>query len=368
MRINPTALLCRNIILFMAAFLLSGSSHASTQDDLNRTVTFSGLNITLGQAIAEIEAQTPYTFVFNTAQVNTGTPVRFTGREMSVAQALKEIFAQIPFRSVIRNSFIGLAPEQEKAERANPAARITASGLTNDTYNPSDPNRSAAPLHRPDSFRRAEVYEIERVVTLVPAEPVARSYPAPRSAYRPAIDRAGIYTSQPSLAIKTNLLYGGALLTPNLSLEIASGPKQTFEFSGSYQAWGREKAASDSHKQLAHWTLRPEYRWWTCERFNGHYFGAHALYSRYYVSGRDIPLLFKKEFSYDGHAVGAGFTYGYHWAVGKRWGVEFNIGVGYAYMWYDKGNCSKCEPLAESQDKHYFGPTRAGINLVFMIK
>ena len=114
--------------------------------------------------------------------------------------------------------------------------------------------------------------------------------------------------------------------------------------------------------------LRPEYRWWTCERLNGHYFGTHALYSRYYISGRNIPLLFDKKYSYDGHALGAGLTYGYHLPLSKNWAMEFNIGVGYAYMWFDKGNCSKCSPQGVSATKHYVGPTRAGINLIYIIK
>ena len=367
MRINPKAL-CRNIFFTLMIILFIRQAHAALPDGQDVPVTLSGLHISLNDAITEIEAQTGYSFVYNTTQLDVSVPVRFSAREMPLSQALEEMFADIPFRSVVHRGFVGIVPHQEKTERANPATRIVPSDLTSDIYSRSTGDSDASPLNRPDSLRKSEPYEVERVVTLIPADSVERTYPTSYSAYTPTIAHSGRYTSHPRLAMKANLMYGGALLTPNLSVEIATGPRQTFEFSGSYQWWGRKDSPSDNHKQLAHWILRPEYRWWTCERFKGHYFGVHALYSRYYVSGRDLPLLFEKEYSYDGHALGAGLSYGYHWAIGKRWGLEFNIGVGYAYLWYDRGNCSKCEPLPESQTKHYFGPTRAEINLVFMIQ
>ena len=367
MRINPTAI-CRNIFLILTAMLLIRPVSAKTQDRLSMPVILPGLHLTLNEAITAIESQTGYSFVYNTTQLDVSVPVRFSAREMNLTQVLEEMFAEIPFRSVVRNGFIGIVPHKEITERANPATRIVPSNLTHDIYSRSTADADASSLNRPDSLQKNEPYEIEQVITLVPGESVERSYPVSYSAYSPAIGHSGMYTLHPRLAVKTNLLYGGALLTPNLSLEIATGPRQTFEFNGSYQWWGRKDSPSDNHKQLAHWTLRPEYRWWACERFNGHYLGAHALYSRYYVSGRDLPLLFEKEYSYDGHALGAGLTYGYHLPIGKRWGLEFNIGIGYAYMWYDRGNCSKCDPLPESKTKHYFGPTRAGVNLVFMIQ
>jgi len=190
----------------------------------------------------------------------------------------------------------------------------------------------------------------------------------PFSDYKPLSIYKGLTGVAPRFGIKTNLLYAGATLTPNLAFEFGVSPRTTIELSGSYSWIGRTDAASDNHKQRVHMILRPEYRWWTCERFNGHYFGAHAIYAKYNVSGHDIPLLFKKEHRYEGQAFGAGISYGYNWAFAKRWGLEFNAGVGYMYMKYDKFTCAKCDVTGTSQTKNYVGPTRAGISLIYQFK
>ena len=44
----------------------------------------------------------------------------------------------------------------------------------------------------------------------------------------------------------------------------------------------------------------------------------------------DIPLLFEKEYRYEGIAVGGGLTYGYFMPFSKRWGAEFTDGT---YKW-----------------------------------
>lgn len=172
----------------------------------------------------------------------------------------------------------------------------------------------------------------------------------------------------PRFAIKTNVLYTATTLTPNIALEIGITPQSTLELSGAYSQRGRTATPSEHHKQQIHLLLRTEYRKWLCESYSDHFVGAHLLYSRYNISGHRIPLIFKKEHRYDGHALGLGAVYGYNWAFAKRWGVEFNIGAGYLYMKYDKFSCAKCDTNKASGKKHYFGPTRVGVALVFLLK
>lgn len=69
----------------------------------------------------------------------------------------------------------------------------------------------------------------------------------------------------PAFAIKTNALYW-ATTTPNLGFEIGLSDKFTLDLSGNYNPW----TFSDS-KKLKHWLVQPELRFWTCERFNGHF-------------------------------------------------------------------------------------------------
>lgn len=169
------------------------------------------------------------------------------------------------------------------------------------------------------------------------------------------------------VALKTNLLYGAVTLTPNLGLEVGLGKRTSLDLRAGYNPWNL-KGSSDNNKKLVHLLAQPEFRWWTCERFNGHFFGVHGLFSHYNVGGHKIPLLFEREYRYEGYAYGGGISYGYHLMLSPRWGVEFNVGAGYARLDYDKFACEKCGDKLASASKDYFGPTKAGITLVFIIK
>lgn len=177
--------------------------------------------------------------------------------------------------------------------------------------------------------------------------------------------------SQSNVAIKTNLLYGAGAFTPNLGMEIGIGTRTTLDISGGYN-WFNLDGSKNNNKKLVHWIVQPELRYFLCERFNGHFFGAHALYSEYNIGGHDLPMLFGKgseKFRHQGNAYGAGISYGYQLLLSKRWNVEFNIGAGYMRMTYDKYNCTNCGELKEKgATKNYFGPTKAGISIIYLIK
>ena len=74
-------------------------------------------------------------------------------------------------------------------------------------------------------------------------------------------------TYLPKIAIKTNALYW-ATSTPNLGLEIGLAKKLTLDISGNYNPW-----KFSDNKQLKHWLIQPELRYWLCERFNGSFCG-----------------------------------------------------------------------------------------------
>lgn len=172
------------------------------------------------------------------------------------------------------------------------------------------------------------------------------------------------------VAVKTNLLYGGYTYTPNLSVELGLGPKSTLDLGGGYN-WFNLKGTESSNKKLVHWLAQAEYRYWLCQKFNGHFFGIHALGSQYNISQHELPLLFgkgSKDYRYEGWAAGAGVSYGYQFILGKRWNLEANIGVGYARLQYDKYECKTCGDKIGSEGRNYFGPTKAGISLIYIIK
>lgn len=175
------------------------------------------------------------------------------------------------------------------------------------------------------------------------------------------------------VGIKTNLLYD-ATATVNLGVEFGLARNWTLDISGNYNPW----TFSDNRK-MKHWLIQPEVRWWTCSRFSGHFFGLHAHGGEYNLGGM-LPGGFKdgkvfgienKDISthrYEGWLAGGGFSYGYHWMLGKRWGLEATIGLGYVYLKYDKFFCQKCGDKMGTGTTHSFGPTKAGVTLIYMIK
>lgn len=174
-----------------------------------------------------------------------------------------------------------------------------------------------------------------------------------------AQDKRSIYY-YPNVALKTNLLYW-ATTTPNLGIEIGISRKFTLDISGNYNPWN-----FSDNKKIKHWLVQPELRYWTCERFNGHFFGLHGHYAQFNFSC--IKPLGLKDLRYEGDLYGAGLSYGYHWILNKRWSIEATIGVGWAHIDYDKYPCDECGIKIKSDSREYFGPTKVGINFIYIIK
>lgn len=164
-----------------------------------------------------------------------------------------------------------------------------------------------------------------------------------------------------SVAVKTNLLHGAAL-TPNLSVEMGINMLTTLDVYGAYN-WFEPKA----DKKWKHWIVQPEVRWWFCERFNGGFIGLHLHGGEFNVGGVGPFTAFKNN-RYEGWFVGAGLSYGHQWILGNRWGLELELGLGYAHMMYDRFRCGNCSPVIGSGSYNYFGPTKIQASFVFLIK
>ena len=186
-----------------------------------------------------------------------------------------------------------------------------------------------------------------------------------------------------NLGIKSNLLYD-ATSTINLGVEFALSDKLTLDISGNFNPWifPQEKvnasgAVISRHDAIIkHWMIQPEVRWWLCENFNGHFFGMHLQGGQMNVGGLTcMPAEWVEKGirrnRVEGWFAGTGVAYGYHWILGNRLSLEFSLGVGYIYLKYDKFiNYSSVSnpPKDENAYKmHFFGPTKAGISLIYMI-
>lgn len=179
---------------------------------------------------------------------------------------------------------------------------------------------------------------------------------------------ASLTASAQNVVVKTNLLYD-ITATANLGIEFKVAPKWTVDISGNLNAW-----TFSDNKKWKHWVLQPEARYWLCERFNGHFVGAHLVGGIYNMGNWNTDFTFLgtdfgqlKEHRYEGWLVGAGIAYGYHWMLGRHWSVEAEIGIGYVYTQADKYECPRCgEQLENNKSHHYVGPTKAAVNLIYV--
>ncbi len=166
-----------------------------------------------------------------------------------------------------------------------------------------------------------------------------------------------------NIGIKTNLLYD-ATATINLGAEFRLSDQVSLDAPFNYNGW-----TFGDNRKWRHFMVQPELRWWTRETFSGSFFGLHGHYALYNVGALPSPPFteYMAQHRLEGWLVGAGVSYGYRWNLSPRWDLEATVGAGYAYLSYDKYPCYACGQKIGSETKHYFGPTKAGISLIFNI-
>ena len=186
----------------------------------------------------------------------------------------------------------------------------------------------------------------------------------------------GISLNAQRIAVKTNALYW-ATATPNLGFEVAMGERWTFEVEGGYNPWTFDK---EKNMKAKHWLVSPEFRYWFCNSFQGHFIGINGNYTQFNIGALPVPVheafislnhtqeqdLEKSRV--EGWAVGAGLTYGYAFPIARRWNIEFTAGFGYWYSVYNQYESRKCGLFQETVNKHALGPTSLGILFIYMIR
>lgn len=169
----------------------------------------------------------------------------------------------------------------------------------------------------------------------------------------------------PRLSLKTNVLYGLSA-TLNVGAEMRLKDDMSVNLSIGYNPW-----TFSGNKKLKHILVQPELRYWLHESFNGHFFGTHLSYINYNTGNLNLPLGIipgLKKHRYRGNGFGLGLSYGYQYNLARRWNMEAAVGLGYVYLDYSSYQCQTCGSKLDEKSKHYLGPTKAAVSLIYILK
>ncbi len=146
--------------------------------------------------------------------------------------------------------------------------------------------------------------------------------------------------------------------TMNLEAEVGLGQKTSLALSGLYNPW-----TFRDDKMMHLGALQPEFKYWFCERFEGHFIGIHAHGAQFFG---DFWGLSRNNKRYDGYLVGAGISWGYDWILSNHWNLEVECGVGVNHTWYKESECLPCMKASERKTKTFFSPTKLAISFVYL--
>lgn len=160
----------------------------------------------------------------------------------------------------------------------------------------------------------------------------------------------------PRFAVKTNvpILLGGIA---NAGVEMRIGRHMSVELPVIYSPYTIKR-----NYKMRILSLQPEYRYWFREVLKGHFIGVHGTLAWFNIALDNDDRYQDTE----GKPMwGAGLTYGYSLSLTDRLALEFTAGVGYSRISYDVFYNVDNGVSYNSEVKHYWGVTKAGINLVY---
>jgi len=170
------------------------------------------------------------------------------------------------------------------------------------------------------------------------------------------------------IAFKNNLLYDAALL-PNLAAEICLGHKFSFAVNGNWSWWTfNEQETTEWFHRIQ--SVGAELRYWVNSPYplNGHAVGLYTTIGNY-----DLRLFPKNEFStgwLSKRSWSTGLSYAYSIPLSCYFNMEFGLALGYVGgQYYPYDFCTEHTWWAQQdlQNRHYVGPTRAEISIVWLI-
>ena len=163
------------------------------------------------------------------------------------------------------------------------------------------------------------------------------------------------------MAVKTNLLYDVALV-PNVGLEFYLGQGWSISGNWMYAWWKNDTRHRYWRIYGGELDIRKYFGRKAAEKpLQGHHLGMYAqgLTFDFETGGKG----YLSNFSY-----GFGLEYGYSLPVAKRLNIDFGLCIGYGggkYKVYEPED--DCYVYKETKQRHWFGPTRAEISLIWLL-
>ena len=164
------------------------------------------------------------------------------------------------------------------------------------------------------------------------------------------------------VALKNNLVYDAAL-TPNLEVEVKLAKRWSLEIGAGFNPFPLDDKKFPKWRHVSAW-IAPRY--WFCNVFHRDFISFNAAYTHYNVAGAAWPVswMYKqvKDSRYQGDAVMAGISYGWHFAISPHFSVELEGGVDAGYSWYDQFECKHCGNKTARGGRWFVLP-KFGVNL-----
>ncbi len=199
----------------------------------------------------------------------------------------------------------------------------------------------------------------------IPTDSIATDSIPTDSVAKPSMTPDDVRQQGVRMGVRTNLLMDAAAI-PNLAVEFALGKGFSIEGEWMY-AWWRQNS------RYRFWRIyggNLTARYYFGETFKGHHVGLYggAFTFCFEWGGTGYMGGLPGHGLWDRCMVNAGVEYGYSIALGRRFNMDFSLGVGYIGGIIEKYTPKQGEYLRLSTSRHHWwGPTRAGVSLVWLI-
>ncbi len=295
---------------------------------------------------------------------------RFLGRDWAGLRSLVEGDADVPYRTEVLCLLDGILAEQSGDKRGAGDPLLRLKRLKNGVpyrymYRELFPELRASTLEvsyervpSPVYIEPEQVY-IEPVDTVggdtVPAGTVAAEEKRCRPFY---------------MDLRTNMLYDVAAV-PNIGVEFYLGGNISVGANWQYAWWKTDR----KHRYWRAYGGDVNVRWWFGSAahgkpLTGHHLGVYGQVLTYDFEWGGKGCLGGKPGGtlWDKMNWGVGLEYGYSLPVAKRFNIDFTLGVGYLTGEYQEYRpVDGCYVWQATKQRHWFGPTKAEISLVWLI-